>query len=322
MSNADTESFSGSRGAVAGRRFSDPHWTASGEKRAWVAPLRLRTLWFNTGTLCNIACNDCYIESTPRNDSLVYLAREEARAFLNEVARDHQDLREVGFTGGEPFMNPDIVGMIADSLAAGFRTLVLTNAMKPMVRHRSALLGLREQYPDRLSLRVSLDHYSKDRHEQIRGPRSWKPAMDGLRWLSANGFDLAVAARMLWKEDGTAMRDGFAALFSKESITLDARDQHKLVLFPEMDDSAGVPEITEGCWAILGKDPGQIMCSHSRMVVKRKGSARPVVVSCTLQPYDDRFEMGLTLAAANRPVSLNHPRCAKFCVLGGAGCSA
>ena len=321
MSNADTASISGSRGAVAGRKFSDPHWTASGEKRAWVAPRSLRTLWFNTGTLCNIACNDCYIESTPRNDRLVYLARDEARAFLNEAARDHQGLREIGFTGGEPFMNPDIIGMIADSLATGFRALVLTNAMKAMARHRSALLGLKRQYPNRLSLRVSLDHYTQTRHEQIRGPRSWKPAIDGLRWLSANGFDLAVAARMLWKEDGAAMRDGFVELLSKESIAIDARDRHKLVLFPEMDDSASVPEITEGCWAILGKDPGQVMCAQSRMVVKRKGSARPVVVSCTLHPYDDRFEMGLTLAAANRPVSLNHPRCAKFCVLGGASCS-
>ncbi len=321
MSNG-TASNSDSRGAAGRRRFSDPHWTASGEKRAWVAPLGLRTLWFNTGTLCNIACNDCYIELTPGNDRLVYLARDEARAFLDEATQDHLDLREVGFTGGEPFMNPDIIGMIADSLAAGWRTLVLTNAMKPMARHRSALLGLQQQYPNQLSLRVSLDHYTQARHEEIRGPGSWKPAMDGLRWLSANGFDLAIAARLLWKEDVAAMRDGFAELLSKEAIALDARDQHKLVLFPEMDDSANVPEITEGCWAILGKDPDQVMCAHSRMVVKRKGSAWPVVVSCTLHPYDDRFEMGLTLAAANRSVSLNHPRCAKFCVLGGARCSA
>jgi hypothetical protein len=126
MSSADTDSSPGSHGAISGPQFSDPHWTASGEKRAWVIPLGLRTLWFNTGTLCNIACSDCYIESTPLNDRLVYLARDEARAFLDDAARNHRELHEVGFTGGEPFMNPDIVGMIADSLAAGFRTLVLT----------------------------------------------------------------------------------------------------------------------------------------------------------------------------------------------------
>ena len=57
------------------------------------------------------------------------------------------------------------------------------------------------------------------------------------------------------------------------------------------------------------------------MVVKRKGAARPVVVACTLLPYDPRFELGETLAEAEGEVALNHPHCAKFCVLGGASCS-
>jgi hypothetical protein len=111
-------------------------------------------------------------------------------------------------------------------------------------------------------------------------------------------------------------------LFAGEAIRIDARDPHQLVLFPEMDDSVSVPEITERCWAILNKRPDQMMCAHSRMVIKRAGASAPVVVSCTLHPYDDRFEMGASLADASRPVSLNHPRCAKFCVLGGASCSA
>jgi hypothetical protein len=57
------------------------------------------------------------------------------------------------------------------------------------------------------------------------------------------------------------------------------------------------------------------------MVVKRKGAAQPTVLSCTLIPYDPAFEMGATLAEAARAVPLNHPHCAKFCVLGGASCS-
>ena len=63
------------------------------------------------------------------------------------------------------------------------------------------------------------------------------------------------------------------------------------------------------------------MCATSRMIVKRKGAARPAVMACTLLPYDPRFELGQTLAEANGTVSLNHPHCAKFCVLGGAACS-
>ena len=57
------------------------------------------------------------------------------------------------------------------------------------------------------------------------------------------------------------------------------------------------------------------------MVVKRKGAARPAVVACTLLPYDPQFELGHTLADGVRAVRLNHPHCAKFCVLGGAACS-
>jgi len=64
------------------------------------------------------------------------------------------------------------------------------------------------------------------------------------------------------------------------------------------------------------------MCASSRMVVKRKGEAGPRVAACTLLPYDKGFDMGGTLAEASRSVSLNHPHCARFCVLGGASCSA
>jgi hypothetical protein len=88
-----------------------------------------------------------------------------------------------------------------------------------------------------------------------------------------------------------------------------------------MDAAADVPEITEACWGILGKSPESVMCATSRMIVKRKGEAHPVVLACTLLPYDSRFELGRTLTAASGAVPLNHPHCAKFCVLGGGSCS-
>ena len=93
------------------------------------------------------------------------------------------------------------------------------------------------------------------------------------------------------------------------------------MVFPEMDAAADVPEITEACWGILGKSPESVMCATSRMVVKRKGAARPAVLACTLLPYDPRFDLGPSLAEASGAVPLNHPHCAKFCVLGGGACS-
>ena len=96
----------------------------------------------------------------------------------------------------------------------------------------------------------------------------------------------------------------------------------QLVIFPEMDASVDVPEITESCWGILHKSPSDVMCATSRMVVKRKGAQSPVVLACTLLAYDERFELGATLREASGDVALNHPHCAKFCVLSGAACSA
>ncbi|HLM14526.1 MAG TPA: radical SAM protein, partial [Reyranella sp.] len=112
-----------------------------------------------------------------------------------------------------------------------------------------------------------------------------------------------------------------ARLFAGLGITIDAASPASLVLFPEMDSRVDVPEITTACWGILKKSPDSVMCASARMVVKRKGAERPAVVACTLLPYDPQFELGNTLAESVGAVRLNHPHCAKFCVLGGAACS-
>jgi predicted phosphodiesterase len=307
---------------LARGKFADPLLTATGEPRAQVALRRLRTLWFNTGTLCNIACRNCYIESSPKNDRLVYLDRSEVADYLDEIERDGWDTEEIGFTGGEPFMNPHLFGMLEDCLARGFRVLVLTNAMRPMQRAKGKLLDLNARLGERLTIRVSLDHFTAERHEDERGPGTYQPTLDGLIWLARNGFTVAVAGRTMWGEDAAAERDGYARLFAAHAIPVDAHDPGALVLFPEMDRAADVPEISESCWGTLGKSSADVMCATSRMVVKRKGAERPAVLACTLVPYDAQFELGPTLKHAARPVPLNHPHCARFCVLGGASCSA
>jgi uncharacterized Fe-S cluster-containing radical SAM superfamily protein len=302
-------------------KFRDPLVTATGESRATVALRGLETLWFNTGTLCNLTCRNCYIESTPRNERLSYLTAAEVTTYLEEIARDRLPTRLIGFTGGEPFMNPQIVAMLDAVLSRDLDALVLTNAMKPLRKLRPEMLALRAAHGDRMTIRVSLDHYDPALHEQERGRRSWAPALDGLIWLARNGFRLDVAGRRFTGESEDALRDGFARLFAEHDIPIDAHDPVRLVLFPEMEPQHDVPEITTSCWAILQKSPDEVMCASARMVVKRQGALSPVVLACTLLAYDPRFEMGATLAEASAAVSLNHPFCASFCVLGGASCS-
>jgi uncharacterized Fe-S cluster-containing radical SAM superfamily protein len=303
------------------RKFQDPFVTAKGERRAHVPLKTLETLWFNTGTLCNLTCQHCYIESSPKNDRLVYLTAADVAEYLDEVDDCALPTSLIGFTGGEPFMNPELPAMLEDVLSRGLSALVLTNAMKPMAKCKPALLRLRDRYGERLTIRVSIDHYGHQVHELERGRRSWQPTIDGFVWLARNGFSLHVASRRLSGEPETAIRKGFALLFAELGVAIDADDPVVLMVFPEMDPAADVPEITEACWGILGKSPESVMCATSRMVVKRKGASHPAVIACTLLPYDPRFELGRTLADADRAVPLNHPHCAKFCVLGGGACS-
>ncbi len=314
-------------------KFEHPDVTADGEPRASVALERLETLWINTGTLCNIECVNCYIESSPTNDRLAYISASETAAYLDEIEGLGLGTREIAFTGGEPFMNPDMVAMARDALERGFEVLILTNAMQPMQRKRvkEGLLQLLEAHGDRLTLRVSIDHYTKELHETERGPNSWGPMIEGLDWLSQHGFRLALAGRTCWSENEADARAGYQRLIAERGWPIDAGDVWQLVLFPEMDERAEVPEITTNCWDLLGVRPQDMMCATSRMVVKRKGAAHPSILPCTLLPYDAGFEMGETLAASAQAdgamfdegsVKLCHPHCAKFCVLGGGACSA
>ena len=309
-------------------KFTHPDITAKGEARASVTFRRIETLWINTGTLCNIECANCYIHSSPTEDRLVYFTAADAARLFDEAAaiaaESGQSLPEIGFTGGEPFMNPDMLVMTEDALARGHDALILTNAMQPMMRPKvkQGLVSLREKYGSALKLRVSIDHHTEALHDAERGKGSFAKAVEGLRWLAANGFSLAIAGRTISGESDAAERAGYAAFFAREGIALDADDPSALLLFPEMDERAEVPEITTACWDILHKNPDDMMCATSRMAVKRKGAAAPVLVACTLLPDDPQFEMGQTLRESLSPVKLNHPHCAKFCVLGGASCSA
>ncbi len=314
-------------------KFSDPHVTAKGEIRAEVALECLETLWINTGTLCNIECINCYIESSPVNDRLVYFTLADAIELFDEIEQRGLGTREIGFTGGEPFMNRDMLQMAETALKRGFEVLILTNAMQPMLRPcvKESLLALQARYGARLSLRVSLDHYTQTLHEIERGPRSWDKALEGLDWLTANGFRIAIAGRTCWNENEEDARKGYAELIAERGWTIDAADPLKLVLFPEMDETLDIPEITVDCWGILGVKPQAMMCAASRMAVKRKGARGPSILPCTLLVYDDAFDMGPNLSAAasadegmfeNGKVKLNHPHCARFCVLGGGSCTA
>jgi len=314
-------------------KFTNPDITLDGETRAQVPFEKLETLWINTGSLCNIECAHCYILSSPKNDDLVYIRLEEVLPLLDEIKHLKLGTSEIAFTGGEPFMNPEMIAMTEAALTRDFSVLILTNAMAPMMRKtvRTGLLDLHERFGERLNLRISLDHYSEEFHDKERGKGSFSKSLTGLNWLNEHGFNFSIAGRSLWDECSEDVTNSFQNLFDTQDWSLTATNPNDLMIFPEMDEQADKPEITEKCWDILGLKPKDLMCSSSRMVVKRKGETSIKILPCTLLPYRADFEMGDTLEKSLKmdggmfdqgAVKLCHIHCSKFCVLGGGSCTS
>jgi molybdenum cofactor biosynthesis enzyme MoaA len=303
---------------LSDNKFKDQKVTADGSNRAFIEARNIKTLWFNTGTLCNIECKNCYIESSPKNDSLAYLTFEEVKSFIDEAVDKNLGTNEIGFTGGEPFMNKDIMKMIDYSLRKRLKVLVLSNAMKPMLNRTKELIKLNHS---NLTIRVSIDHYEKEKHEEIRGKNTYDVMLQGFKWLNENNFNYTLATRLLWNEKEEDLRKNFGTFIKNNNLRLDTNSPKELVTFAEMDEKIDTPEITTSCWDILNKDPNDVMCSWSRMVVRKKNSKNPSVIACTLLPYADEFDLGETLTNSLQKIYLNHKHCSKFCVLGGSSCS-
>lgn len=299
-------------------KFNNLTLTADGKSRAFIEAKDLKTLWFNTGTLCNLTCKNCYIESSPSNDRLSYLSFNEYLTFMNEATEEGFDVLEIGFTGGEPFLNKEFPKMLNHAAKHGNDVLVLTNAMKPMLNKKSEILMIDRE---RLTFRVSIDHVDQLKHEEIRGSHSYEPMMEGLKWLKDNKFKMSLATRLMWGESEEETRKVFAEFILKNELPIDAYSMKDLVTFTEMDAKQETPEITTECWTLLNKSPNTVMCSSSRMIVKKKGNDKPSVIACTLLPYNEAFDLGSSLKSSMQRIYLNHPHCSKFCVLGGSSCS-
>jgi MoaA/NifB/PqqE/SkfB family radical SAM enzyme len=106
------------------------------------------------------------------------------------VARQERSVVEDDIAGGIEDLLPDI-GPILLACTAVAPTTLLTNGM--LLRGRR-LETLRSLPTDRLTLQISLDSPTPERHDAHRGKGTWARALDGIKAARAAGFRVRLAA--------------------------------------------------------------------------------------------------------------------------------
>lgn len=155
-----------------------------------VALRSLDTLWFQVGgTLCNLACTHCFISCSPTNHTHEMMRLEQVLRYLREAVE--LGVKEFYFTGGEPFLNPEMEAILAATLAVGPAS-VLTNGLLLDAARCARLAALAAASPYSLDLRVSLDGYDAASNDAVRGAGTFERVLAGLRNLAAAGLNPVV----------------------------------------------------------------------------------------------------------------------------------
>lgn len=270
-----------------------------------VIPLaHLDELWFQVGgTQCNLECRHCFISCSPTNHTFGYLDSTNVRRFLDESVR--LGVKEYYFTGGEPFLNRDMVSILQMTLEYGPAT-VLTNGtlFKKEWLERLERADTDSRYS--LEFRVSIDGFSPDDNDSIRGPGTFERAMNGVRQLVEYGFlPIITVTRTRDDQDDSALFHGFIRMLRDQGYI---RPRIKIVptlrigaeadrIRPYHDYERVTPEMMEGF------DPSLLICHHSRIVTDRGVMVCPILIEAP----DAR--LGKTLAESLGSFSLRHHAC-------------
>ena len=269
-----------------------------------VPSLSLDTLWFQVaGTLCNLACTHCFIACSPTNQSHAMMTRADVRGFLEEARG--LGVREYYFTGGEPFMNPEMLAIAGDALAQGPVT-ILTNGVLLTPERSRRLRGLFERSEYSLDLRVSIDGWDAATNDPIRGEGTYARILEGLRNLAAEGLNPVVTV--------TEACEGAAAAAGRErfldwarSIGLSRPRLKVLSLFrigAEAERLRGyAPRETLAGRTLSPEELEALQCSTARMVTARGVYVCPILIDLP------SARMGATLAETLRPFPLSTGAC-------------
>ncbi len=269
-----------------------------------VALRHLDQLWFQVaGTLCNLTCRHCFISCTPHNREFGFLRLKEVRQRLDESVP--LGVKEYYFTGGEPFLNPDMTAILELTLQYGPPS-VLTNGtvLKDDWLRRLRLAEDSSRYS--LEFRVSIDGFSAALNDPIRGDGTFDRAMAGVRKLVEHGFlPIVTVACMDDSADDVDLVVGFVA-----ALKAIGYDRPRLKLLPALRIGAEATRqrgyanderVTREMMAEF--DAGQLLCSRARIATDRGIHVCPILIEAP------DSVLGSTLAEAQRPFALRHHAC-------------
>ncbi|TAM79723.1 MAG: radical SAM protein [Acidobacteria bacterium] len=256
----------------------------------------LDSLWFQvSGTLCNIACAHCFNNSGPNVRTFSFLSLEKVRAELAAAAK--ACVKEVFFTGGEPFLHPQLPEMLEMSLGTA-PTTVLTNGMLINDRIADRLAAIERGARYSLEIRVSLDGYSEEMNDAIRGKGVFRQALAATARLSRRGLLPLVTIVHTWRdEEDLRTLAGFRELLEKAGYS-----RPRIKVLPSLPlgrELARSPELASDQSLLTedmleGFDRDLLMCSNSRVVTDRGVWVCPLLVEKT----DARLGSSLEYSAA------------------------
>jgi AdoMet-dependent heme synthase len=270
----------------------------------YVPSVSLDTLWFQVaGTLCNLKCAHCFISCSPTNDSHGMLSLEEVRGRLREAAR--LGVREYYFTGGEPFLNPEMMPIIEAALVQG-PVSVLTNGLLLTPERCRVLKRLSDGSDYSLDIRISVDGYSEQTNDPIRGAGTFRRILDGIRNLADAALNPVITVTEACGEAASAQgRARFLEWMRR--IGLDKPRLKILSLFRIGAEERRLRAYES--WESLrgrhltGEEAERLQCSSCRMVTSRGVFVCPILID------EPRARMGDSLAETLRPFELSSSSC-------------
>ncbi len=272
-------------------------------------------LWIQiAGTLCNYQCFHCFISCHPKNHSLQMLSYHDVQALIQDALR--LGVKEFYFTGGEPFLHRDMVGILEYTLEYAPAS-VLTNASVLQDAWIARLAEAERRSLYSLEFRVSLDGFTEASNDAVRGAGTFRRTMRGIERLVRYGFLPIITAVRTWPlEQERQIVEGFVALLRQHGY-----GKPRLKILPalrlgaEQSRSGGYqPDEKVSSDMLEGYPVEQLVCRTARAVTSRGVCVCPILVE-----MPDAY-LGKRLDEALGPTTLNHAAC-WTCYQYGAICS-